>query len=145
MATTYDPKKYDVILAGVRINEGLADGTWLTVTPEVQGFSKKVGADGKATRTRMSNRSGTVTLTLMQTSLINDILSGLYNADLQATNGEGTATLKIQDRAGNTSFLARSAWVANDPDISLDVEASTREWSIDYEEALPTHGGTPDL
>lgn len=141
---TYDPKQYVIVFAGINLNEGLADGTFLTVAPENPGFSKKVGVDGEVTRSRSHDRSATATLTLMQTSDVNDRLSALYNADRDAVNGQGVGTFFVQDLLGNTIGEAAKAYIADEPDMSLEGEASTREWVIELADWRSTHGGTPD-
>jgi len=141
---TYDPKLYDIVFAGISLNEGLADGTFLTVAPDTPGFSKKVGVDGEVTRSRSHDRSATVTFTCMQTSDVNDRLSALYNSDRDAANGAGVGTFFIQDRAGRTFGEASKAYISDDPDLVLSGEAETREWTLELADWRPNHGGTPD-
>lgn len=141
---TYDPLQYDFVFAGIQLNKGLADGTFLTVSPEVAGFSKKVGVDGEVTRSRNHNRSATVTFVCMQTSEVNERLSNLYEADRDAVNGQGVGTFFLQDRAGNTIGEAAKAYIAQDPEMSFSGEAETREWTLELADWRPQHGGTPD-
>ena len=141
---TYDPKQYDIVFAGISLNEGLADGTFLTIAPDTPGFSKKVGVDGEVARSRSHDRSATVTFTTMQTSDVNDRLSALYNADRDAVNGSGVGTFFVQDRAGRMVGEAAKAYIADDPDVVLSGEAETREWTIELADWRPFHGGTPD-
>jgi hypothetical protein len=142
---TYDPKKIDVVLAGQRLNSGLADGTWLTYTSAAPGFSKKVGVDGEVTRTRSHDRSGEIRLTLMASSAINDVLSRLYADDRDGNaNGRGVGALLIQDRNGTTLLQASQAWISDDPDISFGAEVETREWVIEVADVQVTHGGLND-
>ena len=141
---TYDPKQYDLVFAGINLSEGLADGTFLTVTPDTAGFSKKVGVDGEVTRSRSHDRTATATFTLMQTSEVNDRLSAVYNADRDAVNGQGVGTFFVQDRAGTTIGEASKAYIANMPDLTLSGEAETREWTIELADWTPVHGSVSD-
>jgi hypothetical protein len=143
MLKTYDPNLYDVIFAGVRLNEGTADGQFVQVEFNAPAFTKKVGADGTVTRARSADRSGSLTVTLMQTSAINDVLSGIHLADRSAPNGQGVGSLLIQDRAGTTVLRASKAWIADDPSVTLEMEATTREWVIDFADGYMFHGGNP--
>ncbi len=140
--STYDPKKHVVIFAGVLLS-GFADGQFVQVQPVGPGFTKKTGVDGDVTRSRSADRSGSLTVSLMQTSLSNDRLSAIYSADRAGFNGAGVGSLTIQDLAGFTLFFAARAWIANDPDATLDAAATTRDWQIDYAEMDPIHGGNP--
>lgn len=143
--STYDPALHDLIFAGIRLNEGLADGTFIAVEFNAESFTKKVGADGSVTRARMADRSGSITLSLMQTSELNDVLSALHNADRVASNGAGVGALLLQDRGGSTKLQASSAWIAQQPGISLEMEASTRDWVIDFADGDAVHGGNADV
>lgn len=144
MLKTYDPNLYDIVFAGVRLNEGTADGQFAQVQMNAPAFTKKVGGDGSVTRARSADRSGTLTVTLMQSSAINDVLSGIHNADRSAANGSGVGALLIQDRNGTTVLRAAKSWIADDPDMTLELEASTRPWTIDFADADVTHGGNAE-
>lgn len=142
---TYDPKKFDLIFGGVPLNKGVADGTFLVVSSVGPGFTSKSGVDGESTRTRMHDRRYVARLTLMQTSAINDILSAAYAADRNGNeNGRGVASFSVQDRAGTTVLESAKAYIADDPDLTLEAEASTREWVFELTEVSVTHGGNPD-
>jgi len=141
---TYDPRKHDIIFAGILINEGLADGTFLTISSDTPGFSVKVGVDGEATRTRSHSKVAEAKVTLMQTSEVNDRLSALYAADRAAVNGQGVGVFYVQDRAGTTVLQASKAFISDDPDVELSDEASTREWTFILTDYAPIHGGNPD-
>jgi hypothetical protein len=141
---TYDPKKYPIVFAGILVNEGLADGTFLNISTETPGFSSKSGVDGEVTRTRSHDRRATATITVMQTSEVNDRFSALYAADRAATNGQGVGAFYVQDLAGTTVLESSVAYIANDPDVTLEAEASTRDWVIELADYQPSHGSNSD-
>lgn len=141
---TYDPKKHVLVFAGIPLNKGVADGTFLTIASDGPGFTKKVGVDGEVTRARMHSRGATARLVLMQSSEVNDRLSARYKADRNAVNGQGVGIFSVQDLAGNTVGQASKAWIADDPDVTLEAEASTREWLFDMADWDVDHGGNPD-
>jgi len=144
MLKTFDPNLYDLVFAGIRLNEGTADGQHIQVEFNSAGFTKKIGADGTVTRARMADRSGSVTVSLMQTSSINDSLSGIHLADRNAVNGQGVGALLLQDRNGTTVLTASKAWIADDPNVTIDLEATTRDWVIDFADGVMFHGGNAD-
>ncbi len=141
---TYDPKKHVIVFAGIPLNKGVADGTFLEIVSDGPGFTKKIGVDGEVTRSRSHNRSAQAKVTLMQTSEVNDRLSARYSADRAATVGQGVGVFYLQDLAGTTIGQASKAWIADDPDISLDATAGTRVWLIDLADWEVTHGGNAD-
>ncbi len=141
---TYDPNRYSISWAGIKLNEGLAEGTFVTVSPMAPGFSSKVSVDGPVTRVRSHDRRRTVRLVLMQTSAVNERLSAAYNADRNRTNGGGPGMFRIADMDGTTEIEDPKAYIAQDPDLVLSATAETREWLFELPGATATHGTIND-
>lgn len=144
MATkTWDPNRNVLIFGGHRV-QGFAEGTGVSI--EVPGgFSKKTGLDGETTRSKLHDRSGTMTITLMATSESNAFLSALYAADRAAPNGAGIVPFTFQDLDGESIFSSAKSWVANDPTVTLDSEVGTREWTIDFSDHRVINAGAASV
>lgn len=126
--------------AGFTANiEGYADGTGIGIAKQAAGFTFQVGNDGEPLRSRSNNEHYNVTLTLMQSSDSNDLLSALHNADLQF--GLGVFDFAIRDLSGRTTFDARSCFIMQNPDIEFAREGTTREWTIICPSVLVFTGG----
>lgn len=125
---TYDSKQFGVLLDGFEIT-GLAEGDFLTITPNADLFALYVGADGEPARSKINNYSAKINLTLSQTSNGNDILSGFVAADRVANGGKFILTLI--DKSGRSVFNALSCWVSRMPDISFGNEIGEREWVLE--------------
>ncbi len=138
MAKTYDPKKVSVIVGG-HIVEGYADGTFVGVARNNDAWTRTGGADGEQTRAKSNDKSGTVTLTLMQSSLSNAILSGFTTAD-ELNNG-GTFPLLVKDSNGSEVHAAEIAWVQKRSDSGFGKENENREWVIETGELNMIGGG----
>ncbi len=141
---TFDPNKFDITFAGVLLNEGMAEGTSLTISPAAPGFVGKAGLNGKVTRTRKANRMRTGQLVLTQNSPVNDRLSAIYAGDLASTNGQGPAVFFVQDRAGTTKFRCAKAYISQDPDLVIGDEVGTNTWLFEFPNGEITHGSNPD-
>jgi hypothetical protein len=143
---TYDPKKFVANFAGIKLNEGIGDGTFIAISKSgLAAFSSKAGVDGTVTRSRQHDKRKIVKLTVMQTSEVNDRLSAILNADRAAINGRGVGAFYLQDLSGTTLIEGAKAWIMDDPDLSLEVTASTREWAIEIASVDdPIHGSNPD-
>lgn len=144
---TFDPKRYVISFAGILLNRGVSDGTLLSITSTTPGFSSKASVDGPVTRSRSHDKRKTATLTLMCTSEVNDRLSALYNADRDPAqpNGRGVGAFYVQDLAGTTVLSCPKAYIANDPDLTLEATASTREWTFELSEVVNmVHGSVAD-
>ena len=96
---TYDPQQVVITVDGTAIG-GYADGTFISIEREEESFSKVVGADGAAARSKATNRSARITLTLMQTSPSNEFLSMLLARDER--NNSGVFAVIVKDKDGNT-------------------------------------------
>ena len=129
MATKdYDPKKVAVTING-QLVEGFADGTFITVTRNNQSWSVASGASGETARMKSNDKSGTVELTLMQTSAFNDILSGLFGAD--ELNGAGKFSFALIDENGSTNLGATEMWVQQPPTVEYGKELGDRVWTLE--------------
>ncbi len=139
MATKlYDPEKV-VITWGTALISGFAEGTFLEATRDEDAFFKKIGADGEVSRTRNKNKGGSVTITLLQTSASNDILSAAQVAD--ELTGLGVFPLMIKDLLGTTLLVAPNAWVKKRADAEFAKEQTDREWILDCDQLTGIVGG----
>lgn len=125
---TYDPKLVTVIFGGVPIS-GFADGTFVTVTPAAERFTKTVGADGEVSRAKSNDKTAEVALTLIQTSPSNDYLSSILAID-NASN-LGKLPLQIVDLSGTTVQSWSEAWLKQPPDLEFSKETGERAWMFD--------------
>lgn len=123
----YDPKDIIVTLAGAPM-EGFAEGTFVNAERTNDSFQTVVGADGEGARAKSNDQSGTVTVTLMQTSLSNDILSAQLTLD--ELQGDGVFPLLIKDLNGLTIIAAESAYIQKPPAAGYGRELEDRVWVI---------------
>lgn len=128
MAKTLDPKKVLVIVGGVPMS-GFADGTFITVSRDEDSFTKRVGSDGEVARIKNANTTGSIVMTLLQSSASNDVLSGFLVAD--ELSGAGVVPVLIKDLTGLTTIVTATAWVRKPADATFSKEVETREWTLD--------------
>lgn len=127
---TYDPDEVIVTVGGADI-EGFFTGSFIQITYDNPIFNKVVGATGDVTRSKTNSLMATITITLMQTSPSNDLLSTIANADLKGRNGAGVFPLVIRDSfSGRSVHVAANAWVEKFPDTNYDQQDSGRAWVI---------------
>jgi len=127
---TYDPAQVLIIFAGIPIS-GRGESTFLSVERNEDAWTLQVGADGEATRAKSNNRSGRVTLTLLQSAAANDALSAIANVDEKTPGGDGVFPLLIKDLSGRTLVQAQTAWLVKQATGEFAREASEREWIIE--------------
>lgn len=136
----YDPKLVIITLGSIPMS-GFADGTFLNVDYNEDAFSLQVGSDGEGTRTRSNNNSARVSISLMQSSASNDLLSALHELDKAAPGGIGAVPLLIKDLSGRSLFVAEKAWIVKAPAAEFGREAAAREWVIETDDLKAFHGG----
>lgn len=125
---TYDPKGVSLIIGG-HIVQGYADGSFVKVARNNDAYTTKVGADGEPSRTKNNDKSGTVEITILQSSASNDVLSGYALAD-ELNNG-GQVPVLVKDNNGTSIYVSESGWVKKIPDADLGKEMGERTWVIE--------------
>lgn len=125
---TYDPSEVICSIGEILVS-GYAEGTYLVVEMDEDAFTKYTGSGGEVARARNKNKGGTLTLTLMQTSPVNDLLSALQAAD--DLSGTGVRPVFIKDNLGTTKVSVANAWVKKMPAHEYAKELGTRVWVID--------------
>ncbi len=137
----YDPDQISINFAGIPVESGLADTTFLTVTRNVEAFKTKVSADGQVTRVKVKDKTGRVTITLMQRSDVNAAFSALHTLDKETPNGAGVGPLLIKDRQGTSLYTASKAWIEKDPDANFGTDSDVRAWVIFCADLVALTGG----
>jgi hypothetical protein len=129
----YDPNEVIVSVGGSDI-EGFAPGSFVKIAMDSDAFNMVVGSRGDVARSKTSNRTGKITISLMQTSPSNDLLSTIHNLDLLKPNGAGVFSVAVRDSStGRAIYGAVSAWIPKFPDSSFDAQDTPREWVIQCE------------
>lgn len=121
---TYDPKSVSVIVNGYTVS-GFAEGTFVKVErvkPET--YITHVGAHGEVGRTKNTDKTGRITITLKGTSPSNVILDVFKNLSAPIA----MAVLNKSDRS--FAAAASNAWVSKDPANEFGAEESNVDWEI---------------
>jgi hypothetical protein len=135
---TYSPKDISIIVAGTQIT-GFAEDSFLSIERSSDAFVKVVGADGEVARTASADKSGTITITLLQSSSSNDVLSALQAADEISLTGK--FPLLIKDHFGTSIHEASTAWVMKVADAEYGAELGDVEWTIECADLTSFVGG----
>ena len=140
MATrTYDPCEV-IISVGGRPITGFAQTSKVNVERDEDAYTKYIGIDGEVSRAKNCNKSGTVTITLAQTSPSNDLLSELAEAD-EAANA-GVVPVLVRDLNGTSLAAAPDAWVKRLAGANFGKEISDRSWVLDCGRLTLRPGGS---
>lgn len=134
---TYSPKKVSVSVAGRDIT-GFAEGTFVSVSANAESFTPVVGVNSTS-RVAMSDQSGTIVLTLEQTSDSNLVLTALHAADRASLNGKFPVLIK--DNNGNSFHVSGTSWITKVADAEYGTDLATREWTIHCAQLVSVVGG----
>ena len=109
--------------------EGFADGTFITVNRNNPNWSLMSGASGETARAKSNDRTGTVELTLMQSSASNNILSAFLSADELSNSGK--FSFYMEDASSKTVISASEMWVQQAPTVEFGKELGDRVWTLE--------------
>lgn len=137
----YDPNELSIMVCGIPIEGGFADGSFVEIEQDSDDFADVVGVDGDVTRSKTNDRRATITITLMQSSASNALLSALNNIDRKASNGAGVGPCLIKDNQGTSLYAGEKSWIAKPPTAGFDKTAGPRAWKIRVADLERLDGG----
>ena len=125
---TVDHKSLNVIY-GVHRVKGRAKGDYLQVVYNQEQFTENVGIDGEGFWVSNADESARITVTLVQTSNSNDVLSALFIADKAAPGGL-LLPLVIEEANGRTVYGAARARIVKLADGVWSDGGNVRTWLL---------------
>ena len=124
---TYNPKEI-IISLGNHMVSGLADDSFVSIEPNGDGVTKKIGCDGEIVRSVSPDDTYVVKLSLLSTSPTNAWLQNKYNQDVQT--GSGMFPLMVKDLRGGMLFSTEAAWPSKPAARGYGKESGNREWEL---------------
>lgn len=121
----YSPSNVTLSFSDLDVN-GFAEGTFIEVEREEDGFTTYVGALGDVCRTRNLNRLSKITVTLMATAPINSVLATL--AQIDEDDATEVYPIMVKDSSGEMLCVGAEAWIMKRPKIERGKEAGTIQW-----------------
>lgn len=132
---TYNPTEVTVS-CGSHIVTGFADDSFITIEPNGDGITKKVGCDGEIVRAISPDNTYKVKITLLQTSESSSFFS--RKADQDRDTGDGMFPVLIKDLKGGQLFSTEAAWVVKKSPLTRGKDSNNREWELDTGDASMT-------
>jgi hypothetical protein len=131
---TYNPSDILVTVNGVPVT-GYSDGTdVIGVDYESDFVGDAVGVTGEGAFVEMNDHRATITLKLLATSLMNDVLSGLVAANTEFA-------MSMTDERGTTIAAGAACRIQKLPVVAFGNEVGEREWNIRCLEWIEHVGG----
>lgn len=135
---TYSPEDVTILVAGVIPITGLAAGSFLTISKNMQTFTTQRTSDGRVARLRNNDQTYTISLTLHSTAESNDVLTKISLVD--QTFLVGKFPLLIKDTKGTSFFFSTTTWIESEPDQEFSDGITTRTWVLRSSQAITNIG-----
>lgn len=135
---TYSPEDVTILVAGVIPITGLAAGSFLTISKNLQPFTTQRTSDGQVARLYNNDQTYSISLTLHSTAESNDVLTKISLLD--QTTLVGKFPLLIKDTKGTSFFFSTTTWIEGEPDQEFSDEITTRTWVLRSSQAITNIG-----
>ncbi|UPW39144.1 hypothetical protein ESCO45_00021 [Escherichia phage vB_EcoM_ESCO45] len=142
MYQQYSPKDVVCSWNGIAI-EGFAPDSFLRLQRTSPLVTPVVGAGGQVALTRNADKTGTIEIELMQTSLSNQMLSAIQaKQDNMELEEEISSNFVIYDPSGSVLATGINAWLQELPQIELGRDQNSKTWifgceKLDYTSTIP--------
>jgi hypothetical protein len=123
---TYDPARCVITFGPAKI-EGFGE-EMISITFPVM-FTRVEGVDGEVARGKSNASALDIELTLLQTSLSNDVLAASFTLDVAAPSG-APLPFFFSDLDGGDFVIAPGAWVVQTPQLVNKGAPGMRKWKI---------------
>lgn len=145
MYQQYSPKDVVCSWNGIAI-EGFAPDSFLRLQRTSPLITPVVGAGGQVALTRNADKTGTIEIELMQTSLSNQMLSAIQaKQDNMELEEDISSNFVIYDPSGSVLATGINAWLQELPQIELGRDQNSKTWifgceKLDYTSTIPASG-----
>lgn len=142
MYQQYSPKDVVCSWNGIAI-EGFAPDSFLRLQRTSPLVTPVVGAGGQVALTRNADKTGTIEIELMQTSLSNQMLSAIQaKQDNMELEEDISSNFVIYDPSGSVLATGINAWLQELPQIELGHDQNSKTWifgceKLDYTSTIP--------
>lgn len=142
MYQQYSPKDVVCSWNGIAI-EGFAPDSFLRLQRTSPLVTPVVGAGGQVALTRNADKTGTIEIELMQTSLSNQMLSAIQaKQDDMELEVDISSNFVIYDPSGSVLATGINAWLQELPQIELGRDQNSKTWifgceKLDYTSTIP--------
>lgn len=118
------------ITVGTQIVSGFKEGTFVEAERTAETGMLDVGSDGEVTLIISPNQSGTIKLTLQQSSPTNDYFTSLFLALQQKNTSVAVVPVTINDKNGSTIVSSRQSVIQKPTKVTFADKGEAREWTF---------------
>jgi hypothetical protein len=100
----------------------------ISVSRNSPAFTLVKGIRGKNSRRRNRDTSCTVTIDIIQTALVNDVLTEILEQDLRTNSAR--LTLNLTDGLGSSKIVSGECFIEGYPDLAYGDNILMRRWNL---------------
>jgi hypothetical protein len=136
---SHNPNNWSVYFAGNPIGDQIVS---VEITPNNPEATIVSGIDGRSTRVVQNNFSYTVVLTLLASSVANNILSAIMTAQRSGANPAGVGAFSCLNVVTGEEITSPKCFIINAPSLSVGAELGERQWTLHAEDCVVKHVGS---
>jgi hypothetical protein len=102
----------------------------ITIAPSGDKGGMLIGSDGEGQHSLYADKSGVVTVRLLKTSPVNEMLSALYNFQTASGATYGQNTIVINDSSRGDVITCTQCGFKKAPDLTYAKDGGTQEWEF---------------
>ena len=143
----YSIDEVDLSWFGLDIKEGLAVGTSIVESRNSASWATTPHGQGGGTRSYNPDRTGTVTITVDQTSTLHQKLLALSASERTPAGRNKVGVMKMKDQSSGYETNWLNAFIMTDPEVARGTEAATFAWVFQYVgyDAFPNEANSTNL
>lgn len=151
MSATYSFMNVDATLTapGVSIDLGYGSavsGAGLEFTPNADKNSMVIGADGEGMHSLHADKSGTLTVRLLEVSPKNELLQKLYNAQSLSSSAWGANVISVRNRGNDLIAVFRGCAFKRQAARTFAADGQEAvEWAFDCIKVDVDQGAYPEI
>jgi len=100
----------------------------ISVSKSSPSFTMIKGIRGSNSRRRNKDTSCIVTIDVVQTGIVNDVLTEILEQDLRTNSAR--LTLNLTDGLGSSNIVSRECFIEGHPDLVYSDSIAMRRWNI---------------
>lgn len=120
----YSPKDVVLSIGGYQLTGWQS----INITRSTKAFQVIRGIRGKNTRVPNKDTSATITISLLQSSASNEVMSWILDSDI--SEGTGRIALTLKDKSGTSVFSSAEAYITGYPTVSFTGQFEYRNWEL---------------
>jgi hypothetical protein len=136
---TYSPEDVAITIGGFYSIEGIVEGTFVKVKKDLPTYTSVRSTDGNMARSKVTNSSYTIDISLMSSSPSNDVLTRFWQLD-ELTN-TGKFPFLVRDTRGTGYFFSPETWIEGVPELSYADTVNSNTWLLRSDRGIIHIGG----